>query len=69
MRKRAVTGVCIAAVGWPSAALAQQSAIHAIEILPTWAQLALLIAPTAVLFLPRLDYCSIFTSHAKPMLR
>jgi hypothetical protein len=47
MRKRAITGFSIAAVGWPSTALAQQSAIHAIEALPTWAQLALLIAPTA----------------------
>jgi hypothetical protein len=47
MRERVITGLCVAAVGWPSTALAQQSAIHAIEALPTWAQLALLIAPTA----------------------
>jgi hypothetical protein len=47
MRDRLIIGLCIAALGWPNPALAQQSASHAFETLPLWAQLALLIGPAA----------------------
>src|SRR5215472_9540894 len=47
MRDRLIIGLCLAALGWPNPALAQQSASHALEALPLWAQLALLIGPVA----------------------
>jgi hypothetical protein len=47
MRDRLIIGLCIVALGWPNPALAQQSASHALETLPLWAQLALLIGPAA----------------------
>jgi hypothetical protein len=47
MRDRILAGVCAAVLAWPNAALAQQPPTHAIESLPLWAQLALLIGPAA----------------------
>ena len=50
MRRRFIAGLSIAAVTWPFAAQAQQSVIPAFQTLPVWAQLALLIGPSASAF-------------------
>jgi len=47
MRRRFIAGLSIAAVAWPFAVQAQPSAIPVFQTLPLWAQLALLIGPSA----------------------
>jgi hypothetical protein len=47
MRHRVIAGLAVAAVAWPCAVQAQQSAIPLFQALPLWAQLALLIGPAA----------------------